>query len=113
MARRESAAREVLIRTPTAIVSQAEVVMYATSWCPYCARARRLLADKGVAFTEIDVEAQPQARAEMIARSAGRRTVPQIFVGERHVGGSDDLSALEASGGLDRLLAEAAKKQRS
>lgn len=94
-------------------MSQPEVVMYATSWCPYCARARRLLADKGVAFTEIDVEARPQARAEMIERSAGRRTVPQIFIGETHVGGADDLSALEASGGLDRLLAAAPQTKRS
>jgi glutaredoxin 3 len=85
--------------------------MYVTSWCPYCARARRLLADKGIAFTEIDVEARPQARAEMIDRSGGRRTVPQIFFGDTHLGGSDDLVVLEASGGLDRLLAEASRKQ--
>jgi glutaredoxin 3 len=78
--------------------------MYATGWCPYCARARRLLEDKGVEFEEIDVEARPEARTEMVRRS-GRRTVPQIFVGDTHVGGSDDLHALDASGGLDRLLA--------
>lgn len=81
------------------------VVMYATGWCPYCARARRLLEEKGVAFEEIDVEARPGARAEMIERSGGRSTVPQIFIGDTHVGGSDDLHALAASGGLDRLLA--------
>ena len=82
------------------------VILYTTSWCPYCARARRVLAQKGVAFTEIDLDEHPQARTQMIERSGGRRTVPQIFVGETHVGGSDDLVALEASGGLDRLLAE-------
>lgn len=81
------------------------VVMYATDWCPYCARARRLLEDKGVPFEEIDVEMRPGARAEMIERSGGRSTVPQIFIGDTHVGGSDDLLALDDSGGLDRLLA--------
>lgn len=81
------------------------VVMYATDWCPYCARARRLLEEKGVPFEEIDVEARPGARAEMIERSGGRSSVPQIFIGDTHVGGSDDLHALAASGGLDRLLA--------
>jgi glutaredoxin 3 len=85
-------------------MSQAEVVMYATSWCPYCARARRLLEEKGIPYTEIDVEAQPQARAEMIRLSGGRQTVPQIFIGDTHVGGSDELQALDASGGLERLL---------
>jgi glutaredoxin 3 len=81
-----------------------QVVMYATSWCPYCARARALLASKGVAVREIDIDAEPSERAEMIRRS-GRRTVPQIFIGEHHVGGSDDLHALDAAGGLDVLLA--------
>jgi glutaredoxin 3 len=80
------------------------VVMYATSWCPYCARARALLQSKGVAFREIDIEAQPAERDDMIRRS-GRSTVPQIFIGERHIGGSDDLHALDAAGGLDPLLA--------
>lgn len=88
-------------------MSAPQVLMYATSWCPYCTRARRLLAGKGVAFTEIDVEARPEARLEMIERSGGRRTVPQIFIGQTHVGGSDDLLALEASGELDRLLSAA------
>jgi glutaredoxin 3 len=81
----------------------AQVVMYSTSWCPYCERARRLLAAKGAAFEEIDVESAPEKRAEMNQRS-GRRTVPQIFIGDRHVGGSDDLAALEAAGKLDALL---------
>jgi len=80
-----------------------KVVMYATDWCGYCARARALLESKGVPFEEIDVDAQPGAREEMMKRS-GRRTVPQIFIGETHVGGSDDLHALDASGGLDPLL---------
>lgn len=81
------------------------IVMYATSWCPYCARARRLLQSKNAEFQEIDIEAQPERRAEMIARS-GRRSVPQIFIGDIHIGGSDDLHALDASGGLDPLLKE-------
>jgi len=81
----------------------AKVVMYATGWCPYCERARALLTRKGVAFEEIDIDAAPSRREEMMARS-GRRTVPQIFIGEVHVGGCDDLHALDARGGLDPLL---------
>ena len=77
--------------------------MYVTGWCPYCARARRLLASKQVQVTEIDVEAAPERRAEMIERS-GRSSVPQIFIGTVHVGGSDDLNELEAAGRLDALL---------
>ncbi|HEX6638023.1 MAG TPA: glutaredoxin 3 [Steroidobacteraceae bacterium] len=80
------------------------VTMYATSWCPYCSRARALLTRKGVSFEEIDIEAAPEKRAEMQARS-GRRTVPQIFIGDHHVGGSDDLQDLEGTGKLDALLA--------
>ena len=79
------------------------ITMYATGWCPYCARARALLERKGVAWTEVDVEAEPQRRAEMIARS-GRRTVPQIFIGDRPIGGSDDLHELDRNGELDALL---------
>jgi glutaredoxin 3 len=85
----------------------APVTIYTTPWCGYCARAKALLTRKGVAYTEIDVEARRELREEMIARS-GRRTVPQVFVGGRHVGGSDDLAALDATGELDRLLAQAA-----
>jgi glutaredoxin 3 len=81
----------------------APVVMYSTSWCPYCERARRLLGRKQVPFQEIDIEAAPEKRAEMQTRS-GRRTVPQIFIGDHHVGGSDDLHALEEAGKLDSLL---------
>ncbi len=90
-------------------MAEPQVVMYATSWCPYCARARRLLADKGIAYSEIDVEAHPEARSEMVRRS-GRRTVPQIFIGETHVGGSDELLALDAAGGLERLRADEPRK---
>jgi glutaredoxin 3 len=79
------------------------VVMYATSWCPYCARARRLFENKGVAFTEIDIDTAEGARAEMQRRS-GRTSVPQIFVGEQHLGGFDDVRALDDRGELDPLL---------
>jgi glutaredoxin 3 len=77
--------------------------MYTTDWCPYCARARSLLDTKGVAYTEIDVNAVPGARDEMMARGGGE-TVPQIFIGGRPVGGSDELHALDAAGSLDPLL---------
>ena len=80
-----------------------KVLMYVTDWCPYCERARSLLADKGVAVEEIDVDLMPGAREEMRARS-GRDTVPQIFIGDSHVGGSDDLQALDADGRLDIML---------
>ena len=79
------------------------VVMYTTSWCPYCERARKLLAAKNVTFSEIDVESAAEKRAEMRNRS-GRTSVPQIFIGDHHVGGSDDLHALEDAGKLDSLL---------
>ena len=77
--------------------------MYSSDGCAYCSRARRLLEAKGVAYEEIDVDATPAARAEMLARS-GRDTVPQIFIGTTHVGGCDELHALEADGRLDSLL---------
>jgi glutaredoxin 3 len=80
-----------------------EVLMDVTSWCPYCARARSVLADKGLTVREIDVDAVRGAREEMTARS-GRSTVPQIFVGSEYVGGCDDLLELDASGRLDSLL---------
>ncbi len=82
------------------------VVMYATSRCGYCARARQLLTAKGVPFTEIDVDHVPGGREEMRQRS-GRDTVPQIFIGGQHVGGYDDARALEQRGELDLLLAAA------
>jgi len=84
-------------------MSDPAVVMYTTGWCPYCERARKLLAVKNVPFDEINVESQPEKRAEMHNRS-GRRTVPQIFIGDQHVGGCDDLHALEDAGKLDGLL---------
>ena len=79
------------------------VLIYLTSWCPYCERARQLLLSKGAQLREIDIEEVPEARAEMVARS-GRYTVPQIFIGATHVGGCDDLYELDAAGGLDTLL---------
>lgn len=81
----------------------AKVVLYTTPICGYCAAARRLLDTKGVAYREIDVMMDPAMRAEMNDRS-GRRTVPQIFIGDTHVGGFDDLNALEHRGELDALL---------
>lgn len=79
------------------------IVMYASPFCGYCSAAKRLLAEKGVEYTEIDVVAEPERRVEMMERT-GRRTVPQIFIGARHVGGYDDLKALDDSGELDALL---------
>ncbi|MAE94800.1 MAG: glutaredoxin 3 [Deltaproteobacteria bacterium] len=81
----------------------AEIVIYSKSWCGYCHRAKALLSEKGQSFAEIDVEAEPDKEAEMVRR-ARRSSVPQIFVGEVHVGGYDDLNALEQSGELDALL---------
>lgn len=85
----------------------APVTLYTSAWCGYCMRAKALLDQKGVAYTEIDVDGNRAHREEMIARS-GRRTVPQVFIGEHHVGGSDELAAAERSGELDRLLGSAA-----
>ncbi len=81
------------------------VEIYTTPICPYCHAAKRLLDRKGVAYTEIDVSRDPALRAAMMQRAAGRRTVPQIFIGSTHVGGSDDLHALDHAGKLDPLLA--------
>ena len=81
----------------------AEVIIYSSDYCPYCMRAKQLLERKGVRFTEINVDGQPQVRAEM-ARKAGRTSVPQIWIGATHVGGCDDLHALERAGRLDALL---------
>lgn len=81
-----------------------KVTIYTTPLCGYCQMAKRLLASKAVAFEEIDVSRDARAREALIARS-GRRTVPQIWIGERHVGGCDDLYALDSSGELDTLLA--------
>jgi glutaredoxin 3 len=83
------------------------VIVYSQPFCGYCTAAKRLLQEKGAEFTEFDVMVEPGRRTEMIERS-GRRTVPQIFIDGRHVGGYDDLSALDRSGELDRLLASPA-----
>ncbi len=83
----------------------AEVTVYTTMSCPYCYRAKKLLEDKGVAFEEIDVTMDPALRDAMTAKAGGRRTVPQIFINGQHVGGSDDLAALDRAGKLDPLLA--------
>lgn len=84
------------------------IVMYSTAFCGYCQRARNLFERKGVEVREIKIDEDPQEREIMLQRSGGRRTVPQIFIGERHVGGFDDLAALDRSGELDKLLAPTA-----
>jgi glutaredoxin 3 len=81
--------------------------LYTTQFCPYCVRARRLLDSKGVAYKDIAVDGDPQLRREMAALS-GRNTVPQIWIGDEHIGGCDDLFLLERRGRLDELLAGAA-----
>jgi glutaredoxin 3 len=82
-----------------------QVEIYTTRYCSYCHSAKALLARKGIAFTEIDVSGDPEGRSKMIERANGRMTVPQIFIGMVHVGGSDELHALERAGELDPLLA--------
>ncbi len=85
------------------IVLAHKITVYSKSYCPYCKRAKMLLTSKGVSFNEIEITDNPHLTAQMIERS-GRATVPQIFIGDTHVGGSDDLFALDAAGGLDPLL---------
>lgn len=80
-----------------------KVVIYSSDWCPFCVRAKQLLASKNVAVEEIRVDGKPEVRAQM-AKKAGRTSVPQIWIGELHVGGCDDLFALERAGKLDTLL---------
>jgi glutaredoxin 3 len=82
----------------------AQVEIYTTPFCPYCSRAKRLLGEKGVAFVEIDLWQFPERRAEMIERGGGRRTVPQLFVDGRAIGGSDELAELARRGELDAIL---------
>jgi glutaredoxin 3 len=82
----------------------APITIYTKGWCPYCSAAKDLLRRKGAAFEEIDIERVAGARAEMIQKAGGRSTVPQIFVGQRHVGGCDDLYALDGRGELEALL---------
>jgi glutaredoxin 3 len=84
-----------------------EITIYSTGWCPYCERARVLLERKGLLFQEIKIDEDNVQRDLMLARSGGRRTVPQIFIGDRHVGGYDDLYALDKAGELDKLLGRA------
>ena len=81
------------------------VVIYTSPLCGYCHAAKRLLTQKGVSFSEINVSGDPERRQEMMRRANGRHTVPQIFIGESHVGGYDDIAALERNGRLDPLLA--------
>ena len=83
----------------------ARVEIYTRDWCGYCARAKRLLTDKGAAFEEVNIGDEPDQRPLMIQRAGGRTTVPQIFIDGQHIGGCDDLMALDARGGLDPLLA--------
>jgi glutaredoxin 3 len=80
------------------------IEIYTARYCPYCHAAKGLLSRKGVEFTEIDVSGDAKRRSEMVTRANGRMTVPQIFIGSTHVGGYDDLSALERAGKLDPLL---------
>jgi glutaredoxin 3 len=81
-----------------------EIVIYTRAWCPYCRRAKMLLERKGVDYDEIDIEREPELGREMIHRAGGRSTVPQIFIGDKHIGGSDDLYALERAGRLNEIL---------
>lgn len=85
----------------------AQVEIYTKAFCPYCARAKALLAGKGAAYDEFDITMDSAKRSEMLSRAPGRTTVPQIFIGGRHVGGSDDLEVLDANGQLDPMLAAA------
>ncbi|RMH47362.1 MAG: glutaredoxin 3 [Alphaproteobacteria bacterium] len=80
------------------------IEIYTSPLCGFCHRAKRLLSAKGVAYSEIDVSRDPARRAEMVQRANGRRTVPQIFIDDVHVGGCDDLMAMDRTGALDRLL---------
>jgi len=89
----------------------ASIEVYTTPYCPYCVSAKDLLRRKGVEFIEINVAGNRDLRARMVERAGGRMTVPQIFIGDTHVGGCDDLYALDDAGGLDPLLAGRAAKQ--
>jgi glutaredoxin 3 len=82
-----------------------QITVYSGPSCPYCQRAKMLLQKKGAAFKEIDVRADPSMLDEMKLRSGGKQTIPQIFIGDRYIGGCDELYALDAKGGLDPLLA--------
>lgn len=84
----------------------AKIEIYTKAFCPYCTRAKRLLESKGAAFEEFDITMGGERRAEMLQRANGRTTVPQVFIDGCHIGGSDDLAALDRQGGLDPLLAQ-------
>lgn len=88
---------------PICVDKYMTVTMYTTTWCPYCVRAKTLLDKKGVSVTEVNIEEVDGARDEMVTKT-GRMTVPQIYIGETHVGGCDELYALEGQGKLDQLL---------
>jgi len=88
-----------------------QVTIYTRMMCGYCAAAKRLLDGKGVAYTEHDASFSPELRAEMVRRANGRSTFPQIFIGDQHVGGSDDIHALDRAGKLDALLEGVARTQ--
>lgn len=81
-----------------------KVTIYTKAYCPYCVRAKALLDKKGVAYQEFRIDEQPELRPQMIEKAKGRTTVPQVFIGERHIGGCDDIVALETAGKLDSLL---------
>lgn len=85
-------------------INMNSVVIYTKASCPFCVRAKMLLDEKGVDYQEIDIALQPQFRDEMIAKANGGYTVPQIFIGEQHIGGCDDMMALERQGRLDNML---------
>lgn len=82
----------------------AKIEIYTKAFCPYCSRALKLLGDKGVAFEEYDVTMGGPKKAEMVERSGGRMTMPQLFIDDRHIGGYDDMSAMDRAGKLDALL---------
>lgn len=95
----------IRIGTTSVIEAMSKVTIYTKPFCPYCIRAVSLLEKKGVAFEEIEAAFDPAKKQEMMQRAGGRATFPQIFIGERHIGGCDDMMALEARGELDPLLA--------
>jgi glutaredoxin 3 len=84
-----------------------EIVIYTRQFCSYCTMAKRLLEERGLAYVEHDATGKPEVRAEMIQRSNGGMTFPQVFIGDRHIGGCDDLYAFDSTGGLERVKAEA------
>ncbi len=80
------------------------IVIYTTNYCPYCVKAKKLLEQKGLSYQEINVENDDKLRQELVVKASGKKTVPQIFIGELHVGGCDDLHELESTGELDKLV---------